>query len=168
MFSNVSKIYIEIVAHHTSGRESALPMADPFRLFVNVRKFHRILGLDPRQTNPQWILNWRNVLICYALAQMYISLMAFCIFEAQTLFEYGCAIYVGITELACIFAYIFQYISMAHTLDWIEKLEKFMEKRTSTVVRLHLIILRLVLMCVSISNRPMEKSPLHRFIYQTE
>lgn len=108
-------------------------MADPIqiptiRLFVCVRRFYQIMGIDPSQWNSKWLLNRKIAFVVYLQMQMFISTMAFGLYEAQTLFEYGCCTFVCNSEVGCTIAYILQYFENVNLFDWIGKINELIEK----------------------------------------
>lgn len=102
-------------------------MAGPVRLFVNVQRFFHISGIVPPQINSKWRLNWKNYLILYSLMQMFIATMAFCIFEAKTLFDYSSCAFICSTELACFIAYLLQSFGIVNILNWIQSFDELIE-----------------------------------------
>lgn len=104
----------------------------PIRLFASLRKFHYMLGIDPTQMDSKWRLNARNFIILYALIQMFISAMAFGLYEAKTLVDYCSCAFVCITELACLHEYLLHYFGIVDLLDWIKKIDDLIEKSMDT------------------------------------
>lgn len=111
---------------------STVTMAGPptrIRFFVNAQQYYRMLGLYPsQQLDQKCHANWKNILCLYLHLQMLISPMAFCFFEAKTMFEYCFNIYVFITESTTIFLYAHQMFQIVNILNFIQSIEKLIEK----------------------------------------
>lgn len=103
-------------------------MAGPIRFFVNVRKFFHKLGIDSSQMNSKWGLNWKNLLFLYSQIQIFVLTIAFCLYDAKTMFDYGCCAYISISELACFFYYSLQLLEIAYILEWIKKVDGLIGK----------------------------------------
>lgn len=63
---------------------------------------------------------------------MFISTMAFGLYEAKTLFDYGSCAFVCITELSCLHEYLLHYFAIVDLLDWIKKIDDLIEKSMAT------------------------------------
>lgn len=100
------------------------------RLFVSVRKFYHMLALDPSHRNLKWKwqLNGKNLFIFYLQLQMFISTIAFGLYEAKTVFEYGTSAFVSVSELGSFICYLLQLLKIANILDLFSKMDKLIEK----------------------------------------
>lgn len=106
-------------------------MADPshIRFFVRAQKFYQMLGICPSyRMEHKWNFNSKNIFILYLCVQMFISSMASCIFEVDTLFDYCANIYVCLTELANIFSYSLQICEIVNISNFIHQIDEFIGK----------------------------------------
>lgn len=104
-------------------------MAGSVQLFLTIRRFYYMLGIDLSQVNQKWGLNWRNVVFLYTITQMFVSTAAYCIYEANTLYEYGCCTYICVTEVAVFITYLLQKLKMVKRYEWIAKFEGLIDTR---------------------------------------
>lgn len=108
-------------------------MASSIALFQNVREFYDTLGiLPPTKTNDRttrWpMFNAKMLFFSFSFMRMSISTIAFCIFQADSTFEYGVTNYVFMAELASMFYFSVQLWKIDDIIALIENYENFIEK----------------------------------------
>lgn len=115
-------------------------MADEtkIKLFQSLREYFQILGFFPPTSDHSRPFNWRNVLVLFFYIQMFASVLAFTLFRAKTVVEFGLNYYGYMTELVCISAILLQIYQKFETFKLIADCEEFIEK--SKLMKLILII----------------------------
>lgn len=109
-------------------------MASSIVLFQNVREFYRTLGILPPQntndkTSARWsMFNAKTLFFSFSFLRMSISTIAFCIYQANSTFEYGVTNYVFGAELACMFYFSVQVRKIDDIIALITNYENFIEK----------------------------------------
>lgn len=106
------------------------PPPPPIRFFVSAQELYGLLGIcQTPQIESKWTFNRKNVFIVYLFVQMFLSAMAFCLFDAKTIFDYCINVYVSITVFGCIFTYSPQIIGKANIFTFIHKIDELIENR---------------------------------------
>lgn len=106
-------------------------MASSIVLFSRVRKFYHTLGILPKTNDKtrNWsIFNVKTLFYSFSFTRMSISTIAFCVFKAESKFEYGVTNYVFIAELACMFYFSIQIWKINDIIALITNYENFIEK----------------------------------------
>lgn len=87
------------------------------------------------QSRQNWhSINWGIIFIFVSLLQMFISSLAFLIFEADTVMDAGKSFYCADTTLWCANFYLIQMWKMPEILKLIENFEKFIEESKSPTI----------------------------------
>lgn len=99
------------------------------KLFRFIQKTYKYIGIYPPKPNdirsPIILKNWL-VLLCEA--QFFISSIAFLMFEANSMIEFGMASFMSATVLLCSVLYLVLFWEMKNILDFIGNCERFIEK----------------------------------------
>lgn len=109
-------------------------MASSIVLFRSVRKFYHALGILPKTLKPNdqtahWsMFNAKTLFYSFSFMRMSISTISFCIFKANSTFEYGVTNYVFVAELACMFYFSVQIWKIDDIIALIENYENFIKK----------------------------------------
>lgn len=100
--------------------------------FQSLRKYFQTLGtLSPKSEN-RHPFNLRNTFVLFCYFQMFASVLAFTMFKATTVVEFGLNYYGYMTEVLCAFVILTQIYRMVDILELIGKCEQFMQKSKST------------------------------------
>lgn len=136
-------------------------MTRTIKLFRDVRKFYRMVGIHPSKSkhHHQHRFNVKNSLSSVFLALFSISIAWYLLFEANTTDEYGQCFtgFVSVIEISVYF--IVNFSKIESILKLIKKFEEFIEMSESDEnVEIQIILLSLVkknYLCVfwSLSNR---------------
>lgn len=76
-------------------------MAGQIQLFRSLHGFYREIGINLRQSNEKWSLNWRNLFVLFFLLAMTIAIVAFLLFNAKSVIEFGLGFYGCVTTICC-------------------------------------------------------------------
>lgn len=108
-------------------------MAGPIKikLFQSLRKYFETLGTLSPETEDNHPFNWRNTFVLFGYFQLFASVLAFTMFEATQVVEFGLNYYGYMTEVLCAFAITTQIYRMVDILELIENCEEFIEKSKS-------------------------------------
>lgn len=115
----------------TSSNLSVAVGTSAMKLFQSIKGFHRMLGLHPPQSAENPLINPKNLLVLLSIALGAILTAAFCVFEAETVPEFGKSYFASATELfnaGCFASNIWKW---PNTWKTIEKLETFIQKSRS-------------------------------------
>lgn len=99
-------------------------------LFQSVQKCYQTLGIYARlQSNrnaPK--LNWKNLFFLTCYSMMFISSVAYILFEAKMIGEIADSIFMCLTSLTCAVYFVSSIYKIPKILDLIGEFEKFIEK----------------------------------------
>lgn len=98
-------------------------------LFLSVRKFWLTMGIKPTP-NPKQIHhppNARNGIFLLSLIMIFISTMAFLLFRANTLLEYGSCMYGSLSEFCVFFDVLISIWRTPTIFKMIETCEQFIK-----------------------------------------
>lgn len=114
---------------NSSSLSWAFAMASSIVLFRSVRKFYHALGILPNHQTAHWsMFNAKTLFYSFSFMRMSISTIAFCIFKANSTFEYGVTNYVFFAELACMFYFSVQIWKIEDIIILITNYEDFIKK----------------------------------------
>lgn len=103
-------------------------MAGSIRFLQLVRKFHQLIGIYPPQLNQnQHSINSTQKIFVICCAQFVCSLIAFLVFEAKFMLDYGNAFYALISMANSISIYSIFIWQSENTLKFIENCNGFIE-----------------------------------------
>lgn len=104
-------------------------MAYSVKLFQFFQKFQQIIGLYPPQPNQREILIIaKRALFLIWFPQPILSLVAYFVYEAESMFEFGFAIYTLLTLLNSVAIYLLFIWQLKNTLEFIANCEGFIAK----------------------------------------
>lgn len=101
------------------------------KLFQSLRKYFQILGTYSPELHTNRPFNPRNVFVLICYIQLFVSSLAFSLFEARSVNEYGRNYYGYMTELLFVFIVASQICRMADISKFIENCEEFIARRES-------------------------------------
>lgn len=104
-------------------------MAKIIKLFRNVRKLFRLLGIYPPAKHHQQPLNMKNCLNLTFLMLVFVSSFAYFLFKADSVDEYGQTFFVSISCLQFLLYFIVIFSKMKKILKFIKNFEKFIQHR---------------------------------------
>ena len=104
-------------------------MADEKRikLFQSLRKYFRILGTFSPESDENHLFNPRNVFVLICYIQMLLSVLAFTLFKATKVVEFGLNWYGYVTEVLCVFNILLLIYRMADISKLIKNCEDFIQ-----------------------------------------
>lgn len=101
------------------------------KLFESVQKYFRTLGIHPPESSEKSTYNLLNLIVLLVLVTGSIFTMAFCLFKAITVREYGDSFYASVTEMANTVYLLSNIWKMRTIFNVITRLEDFIQKRKS-------------------------------------
>lgn len=102
-------------------------MAEKIELFLSLRKYFQILGSYSPESEKKRSFNPRNIFTLFCYIQLFLSVLAFTFFRAETIIEYGLNYYGYVTEALHTFVILSQIFGMAGILELIENCEGFID-----------------------------------------
>lgn len=104
-------------------------MASSIKIFQFVQKLHQIIGIHiPHLNQKQHPTIPTRMIFLICLIQMVITAMAFLLFEATSMFEYGLGTFVVVAMINGIVIYLTLIWQLQNTFKFIENCEEFVEK----------------------------------------
>ena len=116
---------LRILELHTSKVFSK--MTGKIKLFRNVRKFHRMVGIYPPAKHHQQPFNAKNIFVLLSMALFLISEFWYFLFNASSIEEYGQCFYGSISMLEISLYFIVNFSKMKSILKLIRNFENFIE-----------------------------------------
>lgn len=111
---------------------SNFKMSGSIQLFQFVRKFHQTIGIRLSQSNQNQkqssIISARAIIFFICTAQLILTTVAYLVFEAKSMLEFGFTFYMVITEVNCVVIYAIFIWQSKNTSKFIENCEVFIEK----------------------------------------
>lgn len=105
-------------------------MAGSIKLFQFVQKYNQIIGIYSSQsTTMQGSINSTQAFFWISCAQIWFTIAAFLVFEANSMFDYGFEFFAFISIINGIAIYSIFIWQSQNTLKFIENCERFIEKR---------------------------------------
>lgn len=102
---------------------------EKIELFKSIRKIYKFIGIFPAESNPNGsILNASNWLHLCCVSMSFLTTVAYLLFEATGMTEYGVAFFVSISILLAIIKYLIICWQMQNILSYIGNCEQFIEK----------------------------------------
>lgn len=108
-------------------------MANSIKLFQFLQKSYKTLGICPSQDHEGLAFNTRNVIFLFCYAQMFLSVLAFFIFKADTMLEYGNSFFMFETQFYIAMDFLVLMWRITNILELIEEFEEFIEKSKKIV-----------------------------------
>lgn len=104
-------------------------MASSVKLFQSFLEIHKAIGIHSSHPNQKRCsLNSRNKLVFATSVQFTFTTVAFCVFDATSMFDYGFASYILFCTITGTIIYLLFIWKFDETLGFIESGEKFIEK----------------------------------------
>lgn len=102
----------------------------PLQLFKIVREMFEVVGIYPSQSsNRFWMqFNRRNLLVLLYLNAIGISSLAFLIWKASTVHEYGATFYMTVTMVGLTFSFLSIILESRNTFEIIGEIERIIVK----------------------------------------
>lgn len=107
-------------------------MATRLTLFQSVQIFYRVMGIYPTETNQKFPLLLKWLFFGVSTISTFSALVAFLLFEAQTVDQYASAFHGAISELCQMIHFHISAWQMSNVLKLIANFEGFIEKRRQT------------------------------------
>lgn len=101
-------------------------MVGRIQLLRSVQESYRVIGVV--QSNENSSLNWRCLFILFGLHVPGAGLLAFMVFKAKSVFEFGTCFYGYVTIIASTAYFLFQLWKVTNISKLIGSLEEFMAK----------------------------------------
>lgn len=117
---------IDVLRFRRSFKEMAGQLK--LKMFQSLRKYFQILGTYSPGPDESRLFNLKNIFTLFCYIQLFISAVAFTLFKAKTVIEFGLNYYGYMTELLCVFVISTQIYQMNNILKLIEDCEDFIEK----------------------------------------
>lgn len=95
------------------------------KLFRFIQTTYQTVGIIPPQPNS---INTKKWYFLLGLVQFFISTVAYLLFEANSIIEYGMVFYTCTTALFSFVVYLVLHWQMKNTLNFIESCDRFIEK----------------------------------------
>lgn len=96
--------------------------------FQSVQRFYQSLGVCSLRLNQTYSFNLRIFLIYLVIALVFISEIAFCQFEAESVTDYGRSFFAFVIQISCCWDFTTTIWQISNILKLIEKYEKFIAK----------------------------------------
>lgn len=104
-------------------------MAGPIKLFQSVQNFYRGMGIYPPKVNQEFSFLLKRLFFGISSIITFLALIAFLLFEAQTIDEFISAFHGSMTELVQLSGFYLSEWRIPNILRLIENFESFIEKR---------------------------------------
>lgn len=106
---------------------------DSVKLFVFYKRYNEAFGIfsltQPNQNHLHKIINRAKPFIFFiCISQFFVTTVAFGVFEATTMHDYGITFFTIICIIYVIFSYMIPFWQMEEILQFIENCEKFIGK----------------------------------------
>lgn len=100
------------------------------KVFLTVRKFYQVAVICRPQTeqNYHFRFSWKYLIYIAFLVQASISAMTYFLFKAHSIVEHADAFYTFSTAISCAITISLSIWKISNIFQFIEKLEKFIEK----------------------------------------
>lgn len=106
-------------------------MASSIRVFQFIQKFQRFFGIyQPQPHQEEYSLNFKNKIFLIAFAPYGLTVIAFLVFEANSIFDFAFAFIALVSIAYSILTYLLFIWQAENTVQFIENCEKFIEKST--------------------------------------
>lgn len=105
-------------------------MAGRMKLFRFIQKYFRLNGIDPPDSNAICCgINWKSLTFFICEAQLFASLTAYLLIEAQSMLAYGMTFFAILHLVFGVVIYIIYFWKIEHCSVFIGNCENFIEKR---------------------------------------
>lgn len=103
------------------------------KLFLFYQKFNPAIGIYPPESNQngRCPFNWKNWCFLICLAQFFISIGAFILFQVKSMLDFGPAFYIFDADVGGTVFYLIPIWQMGNTVKFIENCERFIDSRIS-------------------------------------
>lgn len=98
------------------------------KLFHHIRKWFETLGVYPVQWQRKSLWNERNLFVIISLVQMFISSLAYFLYEAKSIGEYADSFFMVFTNVVCVVFFSISIFKMSSIHMLIGEFEQFIEK----------------------------------------
>lgn len=98
------------------------------KLFRHIRKCFKIQGVYAVQSNRKCLLNPRNLFILFFLLQMFLSSLAYFLYEAKSIGEYADTFFMIFTTVVCVIFFSIGILKMSRIHKLIGEFEEFINK----------------------------------------
>lgn len=115
-----------IKSKHTSNQFNIMVVQT--KLFQSFKRYNRVLGIHPTQSNQSYSFNLKSAIILSLYTSVFISTGSYLLFKAQTIPEFAQSFCLSVT---CFFIFMdFMAMSLGNRdiLLLIEKMEEFIQK----------------------------------------
>lgn len=118
------------------GSSKSFIMADKIELFQTVQSLYKMLGVHPPHPDRSPSFNCKFSLVLLTEALIFFESIAFMIFEANSVMDYGNAFSASLMFISALFYCIVNKIRMPNILELIENCEKFIDNsKTICILR---------------------------------
>lgn len=119
-----------VETHFVLSLLTTVIMTGSIKLFQHIQKFHQIVGIHSSQSNQkQWSAILGKTIFLISSAQLTFTIVAFLLFDAKSMFDYGLAFYILIALINNTGNYLFFIWRSENTFKFIENCVGFIEKR---------------------------------------
>lgn len=101
--------------------------------FYSLRECYRRVGIVPKQSHRSSPFNSKNLFILMGLFLMFISSLAYLLFEAKSIGKSADSIYMVLSSFVCVIIFLISIWKISTILELIEDYERFIEKSTFRV-----------------------------------
>ena len=103
------------------------------KLFQNAQTFYHWMGIYPPFFKENHSINRRNVSLFFGMIPMVCSTAGFFIFKNASAVDRAQAFHACLTHIACIVNFLSSFGKRANIFEYIDKFEKYIDKRTSNI-----------------------------------
>lgn len=104
-------------------------MAGRIKLFQQLKhSYFEAMGIYLPHSTQKCSPNWRNALIAFFIAQLFVAAFVYLAYGADSTFEYGTDFYASVSESCCLSYFVIQYFQMPKITALIDSCEEFIEK----------------------------------------
>lgn len=104
-------------------------MATSIKLFQFIQNIHQIIGIYPSVMNQKLCaINSRNATLIIFLTQFILTMVAFLVFEAKSVFDFGFGFFTLISTINIFVVYLLLIWQFENTVEFIDNCEAFIKK----------------------------------------
>lgn len=116
------------ISSRLTVRTIAAAMAQKLQFFKLIRELYQKIGMHPCRSNESGSYNVRNSFIFIHLAQTFIESVAFLLFEANSIEEYGQSFYASVTLLLLLCLWPSFIHNMDNLFNLMDQMDEFGQK----------------------------------------
>lgn len=121
-------------------------MAGSIKIFQLFRKCHQTIGIHPPQPNQkQPLINWIKWIFVILQSQFLFAMVAFLVFDAESMFDYGLAFFLLISIMNTIVVSLIFIWQTENTEKFIKNCEEFIAESKCRFLLQHLLRLKIVM-----------------------